>query len=71
MLNDIVNVVDTTLPYMEWFWRAMFYIGMILMTIVVSYNLNKEPPASFVEVLVICMAIYCFVVIFMGIIKIG
>jgi hypothetical protein len=31
----------------------------------------NEPPASFVEVLVICMAIYCFVVIFMGIIKIG
>ena len=42
MFNDIVNVVDTTLPYMEWFWRAMFYIGMMLMTIVVSYNLNKE-----------------------------
>tara|TARA_R110000803_G_scaffold137168_3_gene204139 strand:- start:474 stop:647 length:174 start_codon:yes stop_codon:yes gene_type:complete len=39
---ELINGIDIMLPYIEWFWKRMFDIGIIGMACVVSYNLNKE-----------------------------
>jgi len=42
MINQIIEGIDFTLPFIERFWTIVFYIAITITTCIVSYNLNKE-----------------------------
>lgn len=42
MINQIIEGIDFTLPFIERFWTIVFYISITITTCIVSYNLNKE-----------------------------